>query len=188
MHSSIAWVRYGRQVQISLPTHINVGKNGVGAERQNACNTNPDAFLTKRDFAEAIKAVMNGEIQGDHYGVQVAMKLEGSTISFSRNQAPNELIEDNLVTSSPKIYFAHFSDDGSQSCETSYYNFTKQLEYLQEKDIYKPNTRHIFYDNTDGCTEQYRCSKAVYLMTTLASTYKIVIDRLIHPLHMVRMR
>ena len=124
---------------------------------------------------------MNGEIQGDHYGVQVNMKLEGSTITFRRDQAGTNMIGDNLLAQHPKIYFAHLSDDGTQSCETSYYNFTKQVEYLQQCQIYDPNIRHIFYDNTDGCTDQYRCSKAVYLMSILACTYKVDIDRLIHP-------
>ena len=74
---------------------------------------------------------MNGEIQGDHNGIQVNMKLEGSTIAFKRNSAAQEIINEEMVTSKPKMYFAHFSDDGSQSCETSYHNFTKQVEYLQ---------------------------------------------------------
>ena len=40
---------------------------------------------------------MNGEIQGDHYGIQVNMKLEGSTVAFSRNQAPQQMIYEQLV-------------------------------------------------------------------------------------------
>ena len=80
---------------------------------------------------------------------KVTMKLEGSTVSFSRNQAPEEVIDDNLVASRPKMYFAHFSDDGTQSCDTSYYNFTKQIDYLNDNNIYDSNKRHTFYQERD---------------------------------------
>ena len=116
-----------------------LGKNGVGHERQTAYEANPNAFSTKRDFSKAIKAVMNGEIQGDHYGVQVNMKLEGSTISFRREQAATDMIGDNLLAQHPKLYFAHLSDDGTQICEMSCYISTKQVAYLQECKYYDSN-------------------------------------------------
>ena len=34
-------------------------------------------------------------------------------------------------------------------------------------------------DNTDGCTNKYRCAKALYLLSCLASEFDIIIDRLV---------
>ena len=33
------------------------------------------------------------------------------------------------------------------------------------------------WDETDGCSKQYRCSSAYYLMSYLSKSYQIVLDR-----------
>ena len=33
------------------------------------------------------------------------------------------------------------------------------------------------WENNDGCTEQYRCSSALYLMSVLYQCYSIIIDQ-----------
>ena len=40
------------------------------------------------------------------------------------------------------------------------------------------------WEETDGCTDQYMCDFAVYLMTVLSSSYGIIMDRTINvPVH-----
>ena len=33
------------------------------------------------------------------------------------------------------------------------------------------------WEHTDGCTKQYRCSKSLYLLSSLAVEYEVTIDR-----------
>ena len=33
------------------------------------------------------------------------------------------------------------------------------------------------WENTDGCSEQYRCDSALYLMSVMSQTYSNIIDR-----------
>ena len=35
------------------------------------------------------------------------------------------------------------------------------------------------WENNDGCTEQYRCSSALYLMSVMSQCYSVIIDRVI---------
>ena len=37
----------------------------------------------------------------------------------------------------------------------------------------------IILDNTDGCSGQYRCANALYLLPTLAHEYNIIIDNVV---------
>ena len=36
------------------------------------------------------------------------------------------------------------------------------------------------WEDADGCTKQYRCALAIYLMTLLSSSYRIIMDHVIN--------
>ena len=48
------------------------------------------------------------------------------------------------------------------------------LEYLRGGKMIKSGT---MWDQTDGCTKQYRCSIAYYMMSFLSKSYQIIFDR-----------
>ena len=100
-----------------------MSKNGCSGERYKAFCDNENSIITKRDYAEAIEAKMNKEIQGDHFGEQGRIKLEGATAQF--HLYPTNMNEE--ADSFNKHYFAHFSDDADQCAATSYENFYVQL-------------------------------------------------------------
>jgi hypothetical protein len=58
--------------------HVHLlSKYGVGAGRHAAFQRLLHALFMKRDFAEAIQAEMDNEVQGDHFGKIRKMMLEG---------------------------------------------------------------------------------------------------------------
>ena len=169
-----------------------LSRRGVGDGRHAAMMDGTASVLTKRDFAEAISAAMFGEVQSERYGDQATLKLEGCTAEYAvppdepdeEDSGINETDENEAERNkSVKQYFANFSDDCKQNAATSYENFHYQIEALVSDGIVPPKGAIIF-DNTDGCTNQYRKAGAVYLLSMLAVQFGCIIDRLIHaPTH-----
>ena len=60
----------------------------------------------------------------------------------------------------------------------------KQLEYLRDHQILKPNKLPVILDSTDGCSGQYRSALSLYLLTVMACSFNVVIDRMVNaPAH-----
>ena len=38
----------------------------------------------------------------------------------------------------------------------------------------------IIYDTTDGCNKQYRCANEIWILSVLAFTHRVIIDRCIN--------
>ena len=119
-----------------------LGNSGTGGERLEAFKNNSKIIITKRDYAEAIEAKMNHEIQGDHFGDQGRIHLEGMTAQYHlpilNNGSDNELY--NAIDNDPisldlcknkKNYYSFFSDDAEQGAAQLYENFYKQILYLE---------------------------------------------------------
>jgi hypothetical protein len=103
-------------------THVRLlSKTGVGGERISAFLNDPSSILTKRDYAESIEAKMNDEIQGDHYGEQGRIKLEGATAQYHINSAGHIDVDDveRIMVQFPKIIMP-----------TSWMMLSSQLQHL----------------------------------------------------------
>ena len=70
------------------------------------------------------------------------------------------------------------SDKSTQDVVTSNAHLTVLLKKLSEQEIIKQGISTM-WDHTDGCTKQYRCAKALYIMSCLASEFDIIINRLV---------
>jgi hypothetical protein len=139
-------------------THVRLlSKTGVGGERISAFLNDPSSILTKRDYAESIEAKMNDEIQGDHYGEQGRIKLEGATAQYHINSAGHIDVDDveRINGTVSKNYYAHFLDDAKQSAATSYENFYEQILHMINQNIINMGATRVIYDHTDGCRSQY---------------------------------
>ena len=63
--------------------HVHMlSKYGIGAGRHAAFDRLLHALFTKQDFAEAIQAEMDNEVQGDHFGKIRKMMLEGCSVEY----------------------------------------------------------------------------------------------------------
>jgi hypothetical protein len=150
--------------------HVHLlSKYGVGAGRHAAFHRLLHALFMKRDFAEAIQAEMDNEVQGDHFGKIRKMMLEGCSVEYLSAE----------LEKFTKEFHSHLSDDCKQNAATSFENMRNVLKGLSERGILKENVSVVF-DNTDGCCSQYRCATGVYLLSMLATMFKISIDRQVH--------
>jgi hypothetical protein len=151
-------------------SHVSMlSKYGIGAQRHDAFQQMLFSLFMKRDFAEAIQAAMDNEVQGDHFGKIRKMMLEGCSVEYFSLQ----------LEKFTKEFHSHLSDDCKQNAATSFENMKNVLQNLKERGVLKENVS-VIYDNTDGCCSQYRCATSVYLLTMLSSMFKVSIDRLVH--------
>jgi hypothetical protein len=151
-------------------SHVSMlSKYGIGARRHAAFKNKPNALFMKRDFAEAIQAEMDNEVQGDHFGKIRKMMLEGCSVEFFSLELDKHT----------KEFHSHLSDDCKQNAATSFENMKNVLHDLRERGVLRENVT-VVYDNTDGCCSQYRCATSVFLLTLLSSMFKVCIDRLVH--------
>ncbi len=150
--------------------HVHMlSKYGIGAGRHSAFRRLLHALFTKRDFAEAIQAEMDNEVQGDHFGKIRKMMLEGCSVEYFSAE----------LGKFTKEFHSHLSDDCKQNAATSFQNMRNVLQGLRERGLLHENVSSIF-DNTDGCCSQYCCATGVYLLTVLSSIFKVPINRQVH--------
>jgi hypothetical protein len=167
------------QYKFHLPHVIILSKLHCGAMRQVQFETVPYSFKTIRDYAERVKPELNFEAQLDKFGNPRDLSLEGSSVS-SYSGASLQQFHEKTITKEEltrkKVFMSHLSDKSEQDAGTTYNNMCKEYEQLRswgELEKYKS----IDFNNTDGCTAQYRSYRALYLLSMLAIRFAIIIDR-----------
>ena len=156
-----------------------LSKQECGNERERAFMDHEHWLMRSSDFAEAFNVVCDNEIYESHYGNNPNIKCEGSDIVYHRVDDTN-----NNETSTKTDFFSFFSDGAKQHASTCFQNMHKQLEYLREHQILKPNKLPVILDSTDGCSGQYRSALSLYLLTVMACSFNVVIDRMVNaPAH-----
>ena len=73
-------------------------------------------------------------------------------------------------------FHSHMADKSNQDAASTHAHMRVLLELLISQKKISPGKSTI-WEHTDGCTKQYRCAKALYLLSSLASEFKVVIDR-----------
>ena len=71
-----------------------------------------------------------------------------------------------------------FSDDSSQNAATTFEHMKKLYKWIIAQKLIGNNG--IIYDATDWCSKQYQCANALWILSVLAVTHGITIDRLIN--------
>ena len=85
----------------------------------------------------------------------------------------------NLTTPSrPRhaLFYSLLSDNSKQDDATTTTHSKRLISLLKNKQVLTTSLSTI-WENTDGCSEQYRCASALYLMSVMSQTYHIIIDR-----------
>jgi hypothetical protein len=167
------------QYKYHLPHVIILSKLHCGAMWQAQYESVPYSLKTIRDYAERVKPELNFEAQLDKFGNPWDLSLEGSSVSSYSGVSLQQfregtILKDDLIRK--KVFMSHLSDKSEQDAGTTYNNMCKEYEQLKAwGELAKYKT--IDFNNTDGCTAQYRCYRAMYLLSMLAIRFAIIIDR-----------
>jgi hypothetical protein len=141
-----------------------LSKNGCGRMRFEWFQ-NEDAVKTIRDYAERLKFEFNNEIQSEHFGASRNLSIEGCSVRYMHEL--NVMME----------MHSHFSDTSRQDARTTHTHLKVLLDYLFKNYLIRQGW--LILDDTDGCAKQYRSATALYLLSLIAVTYRIVYDRAI---------
>jgi hypothetical protein len=141
-----------------------LSKNGCGRMRFEWFKSE-DAVKIIRDYAERLKFEFNNEIQSEHFGASCNLSIEGCSVRYMH--ALNVML---------KMHF-HFSDTSRQDARTTHTHLKVLLDYLLKS--YLIQQGWLVLDDTDGCAKQYRSATALYLLSLIAVTYRIVYERAI---------
>ena len=73
-------------------------------------------------------------------------------------------------------FHTHMADKSNQDATSTHAHMGVLLELLTDQGKISPGKSTI-WEHTDGCTKQYRCAKALYLLSSLAAEFQVAIDR-----------
>jgi len=156
-----------------------LGKEKCGAARLAAFKRRP-SVRTRRDYAERLAAAFNLEVQHEHFGNGRSLSMEGSSVETFCSAAVDawkagvwQMDEADLKM----VFHSHLSDESQQDAATTHAHMNELFDQL--KAIGELCTDITVWDDTDGCSKQYRCGTAMYLVSVLAAHFGIVIDRAI---------
>ena len=71
------------------------------------------------------------------------------------------------------MFHYFLSDDRKQDVATTTAKINSLIELFKKKLM---STLSTIWENTDGCTEQYRCVTSLYLMSVLSQRHSIIFD------------
>jgi len=134
-------------------------------------------WKVERDFSERMKQKMNKQAQFQYFGQEVTLGMEGMTVFF--RPAGKDEFETH--------YYAILSTENEQDGNVVYANTRIMLEDIV--DMIDNGTEIVgilptdglleILEDTDGCSVQYRCGMALYLLHKLSFELDIVYDRAI---------
>ena len=152
---------------------IVLGKNFAAKERLRAIAASPGSLGSMKDYADAIQATCNREIQSDHFGDQTTTSMEGAYCQFVDPAKQEEGIRTE--------FNCYVSDDKQQDSRTSFANTVFLIKQAREKGLIPPEGEQTLYECMDGCGKQYRCANSIYLMSVVSNLYKISCNRMTSP-------
>jgi hypothetical protein len=134
-----------------------------------------------RDYADAIQQEKDKEIQSDHFGYIPACSIEGvcvwSPVPSSVEEFEKGFIEKDAIVRTMQFH-SHLSDMSKQDASTTHAHLVCLLTKLCVTGEVKTRTTTIL-DHSDGCSKQYRCGTALYLLSVLSSQFGITFDCMI---------
>jgi hypothetical protein len=156
--------RYHRQKVILLST------NHCGKDRREHWPSVDGCIFTQRDYTEAFALNFTREIQSTGFGDTEQVGMEGVSLSYKG--------EDDKIH---HIWTSFLSDDKRQDARTTLANQVKFLDFLENEDHPEIGIHLVkyIYELLDGCTKQYRCSLALFLMSYLSHLKHLTVNRMI---------
>ena len=141
-----------------------LSKSHCGNLRKQAVLKRPGDVVARRDYAERLSGKMNHEIQSSHFGGGISLSIEGCNVEYSQGEK--------TVTE----FHSHLADKSPQDSTSTYAHMEVLIEDLLKRNVMEGG-KSTMWDYTDGCAKQYRCAKALWLMSVQCTRHCIVIDR-----------
>ena len=142
-----------------------------------------EPYLVKMhwDYAEPISQEKNLEIQSDHFGYVPSCSIEGvcvwSPLTNSVHEFNQGLIDKDQIVRTMQFH-SHLSDRLKQDASTTHAHMICLLNKMAEKGEIQARKTTIL-EHSDGCSKQYRCGTALYLLSVLASQFGVMVDHMI---------
>jgi hypothetical protein len=154
-------------------------KRCCGKKRQAAFQSRTGDLKTIRDYAERLAAKFNLEIQEEHFGNGRNLSIEGSAVQQFTKEANERFLSGSAKDLEEFVlhFHSHLSDKSLQNAATTNAHMEVLFDRLIESGAI--GKKATMWDETDGCTKQYRCAKAFWLLSYLAVKYVTTIDRAI---------
>ena len=160
-----------------------LGKNNVADVGHKAFDSTPGDISNRSEYAERFGFDPDGQIQNEFFDKNCSLSMEGCCLDRFIRQGNVSSFYDNggggVHQSNDTIreFHLNLSDSKLQNAATTTAHLYKLLAIVFEKKMIRGRT---MWDQTNGCAKQYRCSIAYYLMSSLSTSYQIVIDRVVY--------
>ena len=116
-------------------------------------------IMTRRDYAECLLAKFNKEIQSTRFKQSIMVSMQGCFVEFCMENG-------NLHAN----FHSHMANKNNQDAALPHAHMQVLLDFLTKgKQI--SLSESTLWEHTDGCTKQYRCVKALYLLSSLAAEF-----------------
>ena len=104
------------------------------------------------------------------------MSIEGIALEHFSASTQGDI--NSTTPSRPRhaVFHSFLSDYSKQYAATATAHSKQFISLLKNQQLLTTSLSKI-WENTDGCSEQYRCAYALYLMSVMSQTYFIIIDR-----------
>ena len=140
-------------------------KNQCFEPRKNTFKAADCDIMRRRDRVKSLSAKFNMEIQSDHFGQGTTLSVENCFVEY--------LAKNGEVLAH---FHLHMVDQRNQHTEATHAHMKVLLKLLARQKKIRSGCSTI-WEHTDGCTKQYRCAKALHLLSYLATEFEITIDR-----------
>jgi len=158
-----------------------LGKFEVAKTRHDVFQSSPGHISTRSDYAERFKCEPDGQLQSEYFDNNRTLSMEGCCLDrFTTSDNVMDYLNEggNYIPAENDLhreFHLHLSDSKFQNAATTTQHLYEVLTKLfKDGNMMRYGT---MWDQTDGCSKQYRCSIAYYLLSFLSSTFVIDIDR-----------
>ena len=174
---------YQTNRKISLPPQLlqNTWKNHVAGVRYKAFESTPDNISNWLDYAEKFSFVPNSKLQNEIFDRNCTLSMEVWCLDRFRKKVSIRNFYDNgggyVHQTNDMVWEFHLNLSDSKlknDATTTDHLYTLLDRMFEKKQMIRGGT--MWYQ-TYGCTKQYSCSIACYLMSFLSKLYQIVLDR-----------
>ena len=124
-------------------------------------------LVLELDYSEKYQPVPMREIQSEHFGKDASLSIEIAiatyTAWFEGKDKP---------ASRKTISYGHLSDQKIQVAATTNANLYNLLDDIFAEDNLTMEDLEIIFDIVDGCSAQYKCGTALYLLACFAARHQ----------------
>ena len=118
---------------------------------------NDGVIVVEMDYSERYQPVPMREIQSENFAKDVDVSMEIRIVSFQDTNMSRQTLS-----------YSHLSDEKPQIAATTFQNTIQMLNDLKERGNLSDDYFNMMVFITDGCSGQYKCGTALYLLTMLA--------------------